>query len=422
MIRNFNLKIPLKIILFLLFTAGEIFSQGGKISGKIVDAKTKEPLPGVNVMVGELNIGAATDIEGDYFILNVPPGNYNVRASLIGYKTTIQTDVEVSSNHTTTLNFNLEETVLEIGEDIVVIAERPPVIKDETSTRHFVSADEISTRPADQLSQILTSLPGIDANAAGELVVRRGSLDQVAFLVDGMRARNPLDFEPYTNINLTSIQELEIITGGFNAEYGEAQSGVFNIITKDGTDQLNVYLETRWIPAGKKHWGTSFYDFSSDRYWENSHARHLQWWIDNPNQWVDPNGTPGNDPASIWTPEQAYADYMATHQPLTDYTKRQGYQTEISLGGPTPINNLYFFASGKYRTVPPVMGNSFRSKGEWLDGSLKFTYRFSPEIKLMVFGFYGESKTNTGMEYMSNEWVLTYGLESKYAVYDFPGY
>jgi len=181
----------LKIIFcFQLFT-NIVMASGGKIAGKIIDASSGEPLPGVNVVVVELATGGATDIDGDYFILNIPPGIYSIKASIIGYKSVTKTNVEVKTNHTTNINFELDETVLQIGEDIVVIAERPLVERDQTSTRHFVSVEEISTRPATQLSQILQTLPGID-NYQGQLTVRRSSLDQVAFLIDGMRASNPL--------------------------------------------------------------------------------------------------------------------------------------------------------------------------------------------------------------------------------------
>lgn len=237
-----------------------------------------------------------------------------------------------------------------------------------------------------------------------------------------MRASNPLNYEPYTNINLSSIQELEIITGGFNAEYGQAQSGVFNIVTKEGSEKLNVFTELRYLPARKPHWGTAFYDYSTTRYWENTHARHLQWWIDNPDQWVDNNGIPGSDPNSAMTPEEAFQYYLSTHQPLTDYTDQSGYIGEIALGGPTPIKDLYFFVSGKYRTVPPVTGNSFRNRGTWLDGTAKLSYRLNQEMKFMVSGFYGEENSNIGMEYLNTAFINSYGIEDKYAYYDFAGY
>jgi outer membrane receptor protein involved in Fe transport len=409
------------ILLFFLSTE-LLFSQGGKISGRVTDAATGEGIPGANVLIEGTTMGSATNLDGEYFILNIPPGEYSLKASIIGYQSVIQTEVAVSLNHTTIVNFKLSEAVIELSESVVITADRPLVERDQTSTRHFVNAEEIANRPTTELSNILQTLPGIDTSPGGELSVRRGSLDQVSFLIDGMRASNPLDYEPYININLSAIQELEIITGGFNAEYGQAQSGVFNIVTKEGTRNLQVFSEFRYIPARVPHWGTPFYDYSTDRYWENTHARHLQWWIDNPDQWVDFSGIPGNDPNSSMTPEQAYEHYMNTHQPLTDYTRRSGYIGEIALGGPLPLKNLNFFVTGKYRAMPPVTGNSFRREGNWFDGTAKLTYNLSPAIKFMASGFYGIAKSNQGMEYLNTAFLSSYGIESKYAYYDFAGY
>jgi outer membrane receptor protein involved in Fe transport len=399
-------------------------SSGGKITGRVTEKSTGDPMPGVNVQLVGVSMGAATDGNGEYYILNIPPGTYDIKASIIGYKTIIQTGVEVSVNHTTQIDFRMEETVIELNESVVVTAERPLVEKDLTSSRHFVSAEEIAVRPTTDFAEILSTLPGIDRDASGELSVRRGSIDQVAFLIDGMRASNPLNYQPYTNINLSSIQELEIITGAFNAEYGQAQSGVFNIVTKEGSQKFSGYAEMRYIPAHIPHWGTSFYDYSTTRYWENSNARHLQWWIDHPDQWVDLNGTFGNDPGSQFSPEEAYQYYMDTHKPLNDYTNEAGYQTEISLGGPTPLRDLFFFISGKYKNNPPVTGNSYRNRGTWLDGTAKLTFNLTPQMKFMVSGFYGEANTNAGMEYMNFDFMQTpgLGLLGKYSYFDLTGY
>lgn len=411
-------------ILVFLFLPRESLAAGGKIMGKVTDKVSGQSLPGVNILIVGTTMGAVTDPNGEYFILNISPGTYDLKASNIGYKSIIKTGVDVSTNHTTQINFEMEETAVELNESVVVTAERPLVEKDLTSSRHFVSSKEIAVRPTAQLTEVLSTLPGIDVNASGQLTVRRGSLDQVAFLIDGMRASNPLNYQPYTNINLSSIQELEIITGAFNAEYGEAQSGVFNIITKEGSSKFMGYAEMRYIPAHLPHWGTAFYDYSTTRYWENTHARHLQWWIDHPDQWVDLNGTYGNNPKCQFTPEQAYQYYLSTHQPLNDYTNEAGYQTEVSLGGPTPLKNLFFFVSGKYRNVPPVTGNSFRSRGTWFDGTAKLNYNITPSMKFMASGYYGVANTDAGMESMNFDFMSTpgLGLSSKYAYYDLTGY
>ncbi len=407
------------ILALAVYAPWAVCGTTGKIVGKVTDAKTGRPLPAVNVVLVGTTMGAATDAEGDYYIINVPPGEYRLRASMMGYAPVTKTGVGVRLDRTTRVDFALQETILEVGEAITVVAERPLVEVDLTSTRHLVEAKEIFARPTSDLTQVLTTLPGIDQTGAGEFVVRRGTLDQVAFLIDGIRAYNPLDFRPYINLNLRAIQELEIITGGFNAEYGEALSGVFNVVTKEGSERLEGYCEFRWTPPGVHHWGTAIYDYSTTRYWENTHARHLQWWIDHPDQWVDLRGVPGNDPNCSWSPEEAYADYMRTHQPLTDYTERSGYQVEASFGGPLLLKNLNFFVSGRYRESPPITGNSYRRVGSWFDGVAKVTYRLRPDLKLMASFFYGLENSCWGMEYMGSDW---FRLESKYAYVDYPGY
>ena len=117
------------VILPVLLFAGTT----GKIAGNVKDIETGEPLPGCNVQIVNTNMGAATDGNGEYFIINVPPGQYTVRTSMIGYKTVNTTNVQVMVDLTTRLNFSMEQTVLDIGEEITVVAERPLVQKDITS-------------------------------------------------------------------------------------------------------------------------------------------------------------------------------------------------------------------------------------------------------------------------------------------------
>lgn len=415
-ISTFKVLIIFGVLVFL--GSWSYAATSGKIAGKVISAGTGEPLPGANVMIEGTSIGAATDAEGDYYILNVTSGRYNVKVSMMGYKPVIQTEVNVSINHTTPVNFQMEETVIDVGESVIVVAHRPSVEVDKTSSRHVVESREIAVRPIAQLSDLLTSIPGIDYNAGGELTVRMGTLDQVAFMIDGMRARNPLNSQPYFNVNLMAIQELEIITGGYDAEYGEAQSGIFNIITKEGADHYTGSLEFRWTPPGLYHWGTALYDYSSERYWENTHARHQQWWIDYPDMWVDFEGKKGNDPQCNMTPEKAYENYMNTHQPMTDYTDRRGYQGEFALGGPTPFNDLSFFVSGRYRTAPPITGNSYRKMGSWLDGTAKLIYKIDGNKRIMFSSFYNVTNISHGMEWMQ----LEGGYANKYAYWDFAGY
>lgn len=394
----------------------------GKIAGHVTDARTKEPLIGVNVLLQGTNRGGSTDVQGDFFIANVAPGVYTLKARQVGYKDMTMTDVRVRVDATTEVMFAMEQTVLDLGQEIVITAQRPPVQKDNTATRVFMESSDIINRPATGVSEVVTTLPSINYESGG-IRVRGGALNEVSFLVDGARARNPMNQEAYTNINLSSIQELEVITGSFNAEYGEARSGVFNVITKEGSDRYQFYLDARYTPPGVKHWGTSIYDTESPLYWENSHARHLQWWIDHPDQWVDPGGKYGNDPLCALTPEQAHEQYLATHQPLTEYDKIPSYQAELSIGGPVPgLDAMRFFLSGKYRSDAPLMGNAYRDRGVFFDGTAKLSYALDPNTKVLLTGFLGTEQTSWGVDwYNIDDWARNMAIDSRYAYMDYYG-
>ena len=104
----------------------------GKLTGVVIDSETKSPLPGANVIVEGTSIGAATDMEGNYIIINVPPGVYTLKAMMMGYTTTNITNVRVNVNLTSTVNFELKPTVLEMGEEVTIVADREMIQKDIT--------------------------------------------------------------------------------------------------------------------------------------------------------------------------------------------------------------------------------------------------------------------------------------------------
>ena len=111
-------------ILLMIFPA-LLFAASGKLSGVVLDASTGDPLIGVNVIIEGTTLGASTDIDGYYVILNVPAGNYNVNFNYIGYRSTTVENVRVVPDITKRLDIDLEETSLELGEQIVVTADRP---------------------------------------------------------------------------------------------------------------------------------------------------------------------------------------------------------------------------------------------------------------------------------------------------------
>ena len=114
----------------------------GKISGKVTDEATGEALVGCNVLIVGTQLGAATDIDGTYFILNVEPGKYDIQASYLGYQKVLQRDVIVNSARTTIVDFKLKSSAL-LQQEVVVEAIRPDVEPDKTSTSTIIRTEDV---------------------------------------------------------------------------------------------------------------------------------------------------------------------------------------------------------------------------------------------------------------------------------------
>ena len=205
----------------------------GKIKGRVVDARTGEPLPGVNIQVVGTTLGAATDLDGFYIILNVSPGQYLLKVSYIGHaSSTVQVQVVVDLS--TTQDFSLTQESIEVGE-VTVIAERPVVEMDRTNSAAFMSAEQISELPVQSLTDLVQLQAGVVIDSRGGIHIRGGRTSDIAYLVDGVPISDQFSSGGGSLIGLETgnIQQLQVISGTFNAEYGQAQSGVINIITKD---------------------------------------------------------------------------------------------------------------------------------------------------------------------------------------------
>ncbi len=217
----------------------------GKIVGKVTDAKTGDPLPGVNVLIEGTTMGAATDLTGRYLILNVPPGTYTLTASMIGYAKKSLTNVQVSIDLTTRIDFALQPEVLELGQELVVVAEQPIVRKDLTSVQANVSAERIARLPVQEFSEVLNIQAGITVDPGGGIHIRGGRTSEIAYWIDGVPVSDVYDNSLSVQVENESIQELQVISGTFNAEYGQAMSGIVNIVTKEGGERfegnLNLY-------------------------------------------------------------------------------------------------------------------------------------------------------------------------------------
>jgi len=216
------------IICLLSYSASLWAGVSGKIAGRITDSDTGESLPFVNIIVEGTEMGAASDPDGYFVILNIPPGRYDVVARMMGYQELRITEVKVSIDFTTRLNFQLNPTAL-VVKGITVTAERPLVQMDLTSTRAVVDAERIETLPVEDFEDLVNLQAGVvDGHFRG------GRSSEVVYMLDGISITDPFSYDAMVDVDNSVIKELEVISGTFNAEYGQAMSGVVNIVTKEG--------------------------------------------------------------------------------------------------------------------------------------------------------------------------------------------
>ena len=229
------------VTFLLIFIFGSSFALGGttgKVTGVVIDQTTGEPLIGSNVILEGTILGAATDLKGRYFILNIPPGTYSIKATMIGYRSTKVSDVSVSVDFTTRVDFELATSVLELG-GVEVIATTPIIKKDLTSTRAVIGAETISEMPVESFDEILELQAGIVRGSDNKIHIRGGRASEIIYLIDGIPVNDPFSNEISVEVDNDAIQELQVISGTFNAEYGRAMSGVVDIVTKDGGRKLS---------------------------------------------------------------------------------------------------------------------------------------------------------------------------------------
>jgi len=252
-----------KVLIFLILFSSIIWSQEKAIlTGKVTDAKTGDPLPGVNVVIKGTYYGAATDINGNYIIRDLNPGTYNIDVSLIGYKLVQFTGVKINPSERKILNVKMEETVLTLGSEVVVIGEKPLIDVEETSSKKSISKEDIAVSLVENIKDVVTQQAGV-VYSDNAVHIRGGRSYENAFLLDGVSIQDPLAGTGFgLQLSASSIEEVEVITGGFNAEYGQATSGVINVRTREGGKDFHGNFSWKKDNFGFNK--NSYYSFNTD--------------------------------------------------------------------------------------------------------------------------------------------------------------
>ena len=365
--------LPAVLILLLIGFGGTLFAgTTGKITGTVRDGENGEPLIGTNVMVAGTSTGAATDLAGDYVILNIPPGTYTLRFMMMGYQEVVVENVLVRTDLTTTVNMEMNPAVIE-GETVSIVAERPLIQMDMTGSMSAVSADEIESLPVQNVTQVLELQAGVVQS--GGIHIRGGRSGEVAYWVDGVATTDVFSGGMGVEVENSAISELQVISGTFNAEYGQAMSGIVNIVTKEGGREYTGKLEA-WVG-----------DYVS-----------------------------GDDTYSILKnirePGSGEADFIGeSENPLARFNPN--YNVEATLSGPVPLlgDKLTFFANGRYVSdegylygrawfLPTgVPGDSAlvpMNPYERYSAQAKLTYQLSGNLKINyngIFSSYNQERT-----------------------------
>ncbi|MDZ7272265.1 MAG: TonB-dependent receptor, partial [candidate division KSB1 bacterium] len=332
----------------LLAAYGLVFAgTTGKIAGVVTDAETGQPLPAVNVVIEGTTMGAATALDGHYVILNVPPGVYTLRASMMGYATVTVTDVRVKIDLTTTQDFKLAPQTL-LGQEVVVVAERPVVQVDVAASQKNVTASEITALPVTKVTDAI----GLQAGVTSGLGIRGSGSDQAIFMVDGVVLRDERDNRPITGVPLSAVREVSVQVGGFSAEYTNVRSGVVNVVTREGDPKgYSGTLTFKIRPPGPKHFGISPYDRNS--YWLRPYLDDAVCWTGTKNgawdaytqrQYPEFDGwnkvsaltLQDDDPSNDLTPQGAQQVFLWEHRKQGDI-KDPDYLFDAGFGGPVPF-------------------------------------------------------------------------------------
>jgi len=236
-------RIALMFVLYWgVMTSSANAVDSGKITGFVKDAATEDPLAGVTIRLGGTQLHAISGSDGEYFILNVPLGAYRVEVQMIGYLPLRTQELAVNSDRTTRIDFELETTILDLAEPVTITASRTSIRSDLTASSELFVPREIESLPVAELSDLIFLQNGVIRDAEGNLHIRGGRGNEISYYIDGASLEDPLLGGMGTHIQLDSVAELVINRGGFNAQYGEAMSGVVNVVTREGSGPLSGTL------------------------------------------------------------------------------------------------------------------------------------------------------------------------------------
>jgi hypothetical protein len=400
----------------------------GKIVGQISDEATGEPLPGVNVTVDNTLLGANTDFDGYFVILNVPVGGYTVRASFIGFQEVAVEEVRVSAGITTDVNFQLKETPLELDEVIVITGARPLVEKNITQSYSLVNAEQIESIPVRGTNAILNLQASVVVQD-GNVHIRGGRGNETGYYLDGASIVNPISNQRAVHIIQDAVEELQVLAGGYTAEFGGANSGIVRSELKTGTSDYHFSLDVQtdnFVDNGKKFLDTYSYGESiiAGTVSGPIMMNNIRFFLAGENWYTADNAKRFSEAIvfnDLVDTEPRSADVAAGHPDtvslnyLPGYTPRNDFN-QYSLNGTLlfdfkpiqfRISGVYTFSDNRASTNPMQNMLNSRQLNTTIDHLLltgKLTYVFSGTSFLDVKASYFQRSTETEDPWFGTDW------------------
>jgi outer membrane receptor protein involved in Fe transport len=237
--------IMLRKILFVLaaaiFSSG-VFAQSGTLQGKVLDAGNGEAIAFANVSVesnGQVITGGMTDFDGKFVIKPIPAGVYDVKASYVGYHPLQYKGLKIMAGKITFQDFKISSSVQQLGEIEVKDYKVPLISKDQTSTGGAVTSEEISKMPGRSAEAVATTVGGVYSER-GEVGSIRGSRSEATvYYIDGVKVSGGAS----KSMPKSATSQVEVITGGVPAKYGDVTGGIISVTTKEPSREIYGAVE-----------------------------------------------------------------------------------------------------------------------------------------------------------------------------------
>lgn len=403
-----------------------IQAANGKITGRVTDAVTGEALPSVNVVITHTvlsegrevpltrTMGASTDLDGYFFILNVPPGVYTLKATSVGYNTLTKQMVKVDLDRTITVNFQLTSTEIQV-QNIVVTAEREIIKKDVSGTQEVITTARIEQMPVLRMDEFVGKLKGVEL-VSGEqgngLSIRGGSIRETDVRMDGISLQDPRSGNSYLGFNSTTVQEMQVLTGGFEAKYGGIRSGLLNVVTKEGQrERYTVSMNLNYTPKGQRRffgdnpWGQNsliYKIFQGDYAWRGVPASDTTV----PEIFKGFKGWANNTTAERALDSLQKYELWRLQHPEKGIATKPDYYLEGSITGPVPGASIPVWGAFAERSTF-LLGFKYEDsqlafpigpKDNYIDwnGQAKITTQILSNMKLSVNALYAKTETLSG--------------------------